>query len=184
MVFIIGVDHRFQHNGDNKDINNDLRLLKDEFYNYLIGKVNILNIKLIAEEYNDEVLNQKKKWFGATDSLGRLAALSMRIDHIFCDPNSEERRELGIPSGREIKINLFGTNREPRNNYEKKLIEEEKKKYWHIREKYWLEKIRNKMQEPIIFICGTHHSERFKSLIANNSYKAKIITRDWEEDRT
>lgn len=178
MVYLIGTDHRVQHNGRVSDdsLINDVNELIRKFEEYLLGKIKELNVCLIAEEFNEEALH--KKW--ATESVARNIANKADIEHRFCDPTKSERRELGIPCKNDIILGLFGKQiKHSLTCDQKELIKKEEQKYWHIREKFWLDKIRDKLQEPLIFICGVDHIEGFKGLIIEKGFGVRIIDHDW-----
>lgn len=82
MVYIIGTDHRFQHDGndDNEVCNKELLSLKDKFKHYIIRQVIKLNIVLIGEEFSEEALSQRINKFGATNTSARLAALFTKMN--------------------------------------------------------------------------------------------------------
>ena len=54
-------------------------------------------IDLIGEELSEEAL---ALWH-ATDSVARTVAVRLLIEHLFCDPESEERHRLGILTDKE-----------------------------------------------------------------------------------
>lgn len=70
------------------------------------------------------------------------------------------------------------------NKDQRQIVEEIKKDYWPIRERFWLENIIDKANEPIIFICGADHSERFKSLLIREGLEAEILINDWKGENT
>jgi hypothetical protein len=180
MVYLIGVnDHMVQCTSDWMDmlyermfgrrLVEELRLSRTQFAQHLKEQAKKLKITLIAEEANEEKLCEYK----AKTCTGRDISKELGIEHRFCDPNSSERKNLGIPSEYEIKERLcFKIGHSDEVN---KLNE----KYWPRREQFWFNKIRDKIDEPIVFICGSVHLESFKLLLTDEGCRAKILSTNW-----
>lgn len=173
MVFLIGTNHKVQYIYKNTNRNRPLIELSKSFARYLEEQVK--DSKMIAEELNEEAIRRNIN--EAKDSTACSVAGKLGIDHKFCDPDPAERKTLGIPSESEIKKQL-GLGICLNDEELKKLVEEEKK-YWHIKEQFWLDEIKDKLHEPIIFICGSDHIERFKLLVVREGYEAKILCKNW-----
>lgn len=165
MVFLVGTHHERQHNGHgSKKMNNN-----QDFVEYIKENINKQNITIIAEEFSEEALGKS----GATESTLKCIAKYLGIEHCFCDPNSKERDEIGILSDEKLKLKL----KLPRalNHEDLKKFEEEKKKYYHIREEFWLKKIQGLASANMIFVCGIKHLDSFQSLLSQNSIKAFVL---------
>lgn len=175
MVFLIGTNHKAQYVYEIANRNRPLMELAKGFARYLEEQGKDLDITLIAEELNEEAIS--KNINKAKDSTARSIAGRLSINHKFCDPGTKERRTLGIPSEYEIKKQL-GLGRSL-NNEELKGLQAEEKKYWHKREQFWFEKIRDRLHERIMFICGSDHVKRFESLVVREGYEAKILCKNW-----
>lgn len=168
MVSLIGVDHIVQYTNDYSD-----KSLIKSFSQYLVERAKQLKITLMAEEFNKEVLLMSN----ATACTARDVAEDLGIEHRFCDPTSSEREQVGIPSQRKIKeqLGFKGLLKDK----EKKRVDEEESKYHLKREQFWLDKIRDKAHEPIIFICGDNHLESFKALLINKGFEVTILGKNW-----
>lgn len=194
MVYIIGVNHEIQHSPIGA--NQELRLEFSKFIKDIIAKYNIV---LCAEEFNEEALGFSHE----SESLLQRIALECDIEHRFCDPNSDERRKLGIPvladKKREIKmalnlpidcsLDIEKIRNTPISQQIKDKLKEfeeyceaNKDRLWRIREEYWLDRIRDNIQEQILFICGHDHVQRFFDLINGNGFQAEIIHEFWNEN--
>jgi hypothetical protein len=171
MIYLIGVNHRIQHNGNNSS---DLSK-RNGFINYLLRKVNEFDVLLIAEEFNQEALTRSD----ATKATAKIAAEKARIEHRFCDPDSQERVRIGIPSCVELQIELFGKAKTIRNHKENELLQIKCKKFNSIREKYWFEKIKDKSLYNVVFICGDDHIESFQSLLNGIGIETVILAKGW-----
>ncbi|MEK7749557.1 MAG: hypothetical protein AAB277_01105 [Planctomycetota bacterium] len=85
-----------------------------------------------------------------TSSTAQKVSRELKIQHRFCDPNLQERHSLCIG-----------------------------KDNFHRRELYWLDCIRDKRNEDIIFICGNDHLESFTSLLRRKGFQSRVHSKDW-----
>jgi len=132
------------------------------------------NPDLIAEELNEDSI---KKW-KALGSLARELAGHLGIRHLFCDPDLEERKALGIKCFKEIAQELgYGRvlTREQAAEVEK--IE---KIHWEKRERFWLDKLIEKQFNKCIFLVGADHVDRFNTLLTAHGFRSAIVDRDWQ----
>lgn len=86
----------------------------------------------------------------ATSSTAQKVSRELKIQHRFCDPNLQERHRLCIG-----------------------------KDNFHQRELYWLDCIRDKRNEDIIFICGNDHLESFTSILRQEGFQSKVHSKEW-----
>lgn len=172
MVYLIGVDHKVQYTNDYTDV-----LLVESFAQYLKGQAKRLKVTLIAEEFNQEAISKSK----AKACTARDVAKKLGIEHRFCDPDCSEREAVGIPSRHKIReqLGLPPFVKDEQLEEQEKRISEEEKKYWDKREQFWFHKIKDKLHERIIFICGDAHLESFRSLLNNGGYEVKILSKNW-----
>jgi len=89
MVFIIGVDHRIQWIP--RKCGQGWAEKIEEFMRYIAQQCQEQQVDLIAEEFNEEAV----KLSNAEDSTARRVAGELSHSHLFCDPDSKEREELG-----------------------------------------------------------------------------------------
>ncbi|MCU0822392.1 MAG: hypothetical protein MUC95_07965 [Spirochaetes bacterium] len=181
MVYIIGVDHLIQYDGP---VPEKLRM---EFEQYLVDTVRKYDITLIAEEFSIESLTDV---YGAKECPARNAAEGCGIGHRFCDPEEKERLELGIPYYFDVKESV----KEKYNIREKLIIDNDLRKriedetgnivksFWNIRERFWINKLADKLNENIIFICGHEHSGRLSYLLENMGIPNLILDPFWRSD--
>jgi hypothetical protein len=173
MLYIVGTDHCTQYVYRTDNLNRSLRV--EEFAAYLRKEAIRLRIKLIAEELSQETV--AKNTNRATSSNARRVALDLGVAHRFCDPDSDERRRLGIPSEGEIEKRLgFGRvlDHDPLRQ-----VEHEERKYWPMREEFWLNCIRDRLQNRVLFVCGAQHASRFQDLVAANGEQVEVLIEDW-----
>lgn len=172
MLYIIGVDHKIQYK---------FWLQKcqySQFEAYLGKQVAKYGVALIAEELSEEAMQP----CGVKESLGQMVAQELGVEHRFCDPTSEERESLGIPSEAELKQHLglgkFLKDTEPQR------LEEEEQKYWPIRERFWLDRICDATVQPVLFLCGDTHVDSFLRLLESEGHDAKVLSRHWGTNRS
>jgi hypothetical protein len=149
---------------ENREIITQLSIIKKVIY--LIGidhqvqhAKNIDIAKLFSSYLEKKVTDLNvdiiaEEWFeellemnNVTSTIPQDIAKKFKIKHIFCDPNKQERERIGWKTKADN----------------------------HLREKYWLDKIKNSSQKNIIFICGSEHLESFKKLIITEGYRAEIL---------
>lgn len=181
MLYIIGIDHLVQYNGP---VPSDLL---GEFKEYIDLLITNLEIDVIAEEFNEEFLVDV---YGATEDTAKSAAEKAGIEHIYCDPDSYERAALGIPYYADVADEI-----KLRHNISDKFISDpeirkivnsevyaEVKKYWELRENFWYEKIKDRLHQNILFLCGHEHVYRFKELLAAYDIESEIINEYWKRE--
>ena len=171
MIYLIGVDHiksqwEYQ-NGSNKKF-------VSSFTNILRRHVKRLNVTVVAEEFNQECLDQQD----VKISTAQRVAEEFCIKHIFCEPPAKERIKLGILSKEEISQQLFHKElwQIPDDTLEQQLINGNHQKYFAKREQYWLDKIKDLKEKRILFICGRSHIESFKKLLEEHEFKVSILS--------
>lgn len=164
-LFLIGTDHSHQIFG-HKDGDSEL------FLEFLLAQIALHRISWIGEELNREALRR----FRAAHSTAELAAKSAKIQHLFCDPDTEERSNLGIPTTEQL-AQILG--HDPCNLPHKevmKAVDLESQKYWSARESNWLEKLQRETRGRAIFIFGSKHVDTFSTILRLHSVKYTIIT--------
>lgn len=139
LLFLIGTSHTLQKGLANAPVG-----CYDEFKG-LIRKISQLNsVKTIGEEMSEEML-------GNTISLCKQVASEEGVIHIFCDPNWEERKAMGIS-----EIDDHST----------------------LRENTWLGKLNGSLF-PAIFVCGADHIDSFKKKCVEGGVTVQVSERDW-----
>lgn len=179
MIYIIGTDHYFQVSTTPKRTGaGKPGMIK--FHRYLSGAAKRLGATLIAEEANEEWVNDQgpEAW-----SVAQRVAEQTGVRHRFCDPNTEERRAVGLKVGGELwdKANAISmtTGRDV-----VAVWKEEVRKGFQAREVFWLGrlKVRGFTKMTILFVCGADHVETFKASLAANGVQACVYCRDWPND--
>lgn len=165
MIHIVGVNHAFQFINSHTDL-----VESEQFRSYILRNVQNNKIGCLAEEMNEEWL--VTKW-NADRCVCREIAKDLGIVHVMCDPNTEERREMGYKTEREI----MGENGlTPLDVSE---IEAFDSKQWRKREEFWFSKIEPYLTRNILFVCGPNHVFSFSKLLEENGRKTKVICERW-----
>ena len=134
---------------------------------------------LIAEEASDE-------WIAAhghaAASVAKEVAEQLRIQHLFCDPDTGQRRAIGLKVGEELVIHAMALSRETGREWTD-IHGEEIEKGFPIREAVWLERLegRDPNNRSVIFVCGAGHVDTFSGALYARQILASIHCRDWTE---
>lgn len=173
MLYLIGTNHCTQYIYESDSLN--FRYRVRDFAARLVSEASRLKIQVLAEELNEEAVANNRNRVIASNV--QRVALDLRIAHMFCDPASDQRKALGIPSTQEIKEQLgLGMFLDPEAT---SLLEQEERKYWPIREKYWLDRLNSKLEKRVLFVCGADHVERFEDLAAKQRNQVEVLVKNW-----
>lgn len=163
---LIGINHADQYPG-HKDGRSDL------FCKFVTKQAISLAVDFIAEEMSREALLKEKVYLSSVE----IAAWSIGVRHRLCDPDSAERKALGIPSFDELR-EARGFSRYISEREEKQL-EADERLYWPIREKEWLDRIQGANHSSLLFILGAQHVESFARLLEQAQYHVNVISPRW-----
>jgi hypothetical protein len=168
-VIILGTNHIYQAGG--KDCaNDDSKLLR----NVILNACQKWDLLGIAEEMNSEGLVRYK----STQSVPCQVATALGLSHCYCDPNTSERARAGIINAANILLDAQ-QNGFDEDEIAKRLGVEEIK-----REQYWLKELQKHDVWPILFVCGSNHVIRFKSLLDSAGYATHVLVGDWSPNTT
>lgn len=173
MIYLLGIRHPLQTEWDRPGPNLSKRF--ERFKSFLSDTVRSTMVAAIAEETNQEIENRTNK-----KSIARLIAEGMcpPILYIPCEANSEERKALGIPTDEEIHNRC----RDPgRSEGLEQCRDSELLKYFPLREKFWIERLRQVVVGATLVLCGPDHIRTFFCRLTENGIPCKIISFDWWE---
>lgn len=162
IIYLIGINHKIQIQNIS---------LEGEFRKFLTKTVKKYKPDLIAEEFSEEAL----KINNVNCTIAQEVSKQNAIRHLLCDPDTETRKQIGYPSRNDVKLKLDIKKRVLENSPEDKLINDEVKKYYYIREKFWLKKILSSSSKIGLFICGVDHLKAFQKLLSKNGFIAIIL---------
>jgi hypothetical protein len=160
MIYLIGVDHVFQHDGRVIRGTKELVLgYRNEFYNFILDAAREYFVTMITEEWCDPEHNQL---VGATTTIGKLAAENLAIKHCYIEPCGEIREQLGLPTTR----------------YDH-LPDNELRRIYDIREEYWLKELQSFNAAVTLHICGADHIQSFGSLLSRRDLRFITLQECW-----
>ncbi len=169
MIYLVGVNHDVQFVNRHSD-----RDVINAFEDYLRDTCREYGVQLIAEEMSIESL---KKW-GATRYVCKSIADELSVKHVFCDPDSGERRIRRIKLEEEIREELgYG---HILTDFQVNKLDEVLKTQWPLREQFWLDKILNAKGDCTLFVLGRSHIESFSELLRQKGIGCVILERQWE----
>lgn len=175
-VFLLGTDHKYQHNSKYYEAVSKDAILK--FKSYLVSVCEYNSIKTIGEEFHISHLKKDRKM-----SVPREVALSLNICHKYCDPDRDEQIKFGIKESGFFTQNKKLPEFLQPEEIQKLTQEEADELEWKEdlkREPIWLSKILELNVWPLLFICGPKHIESFSKLLIAESFKVNIVNKNWE----
>jgi hypothetical protein len=181
MIHIIGMDRYYQVSTDAKRqgaANQDIT----RFQRYLGAAVKRLGAKMIAEQASGEWVEGHGP--GAKSVAQRVAVLN-NIRHRYCDPDTGERRALGLKAEGELWDIANGIAMKTHRNIVE-VWREEVRNNFHAWEAIWVDrlKVRGLDKMAVIFVCGADHADTLKAVLQTNGIEALIHCRDWPDDKS
>lgn len=199
MIYLIGVTHPVQDYNSVRSFGpkyKNIPCLIKEFKSLVVDVIKTHDIKVIAEEYNKSFLKGEHD-HSVLDDIAQ--SFNPPLRHFYCDPDEEERKNIGIPSDSLIEKQVLGQFGFPYRTFleyqdgsdfdfqECRKLEENIqlriRSYWPLREKFWLDKVGNYIYDNILFAIGAFHIPSFSELIQSNCLKSVIIEKDFVGDR-
>jgi len=164
---LLGMNHSHQLFGQ-KD--GDSAALYSHLSNLLLSR----RYDAIAEELNEEAITQ----WGCNESTARKAANAFGVPHCFCDPDSSERVGIGIPSCENLK-KILGIGKFADQKATAKL-DAAVKRFWPVREEFWLNRLRQLRCSHALFILGADHVPSFSALLEREAIGFECLNPHWE----
>ena len=177
LLYLIGVNHGVQFknwkaqafpSGESEAV----RKKREAFKAHVAEMIDQLGIEILAEEFSDEgkkesearefakdfaqAVHEPFDWeserqqFDWETELQKFSK-AKGIQHRFCDPDSSERKALGI----EV---------DPRKETESD---------WRKREQVWLSRIADCKRKGVLFVCGDNHYDAFAQLLESNGFNVQ-----------
>ena len=171
LLYLIGVDHRVQF----KDAQTQMfpawepeavRKQREAFKEYVAEMIDRLDIEILAEEFSKRQPDEQEEanrarvapeleetappplnWETVLEQLSKFKG----IEHRFCDPDSSERKSLGI----EV---------DPQKQTEAD---------WRKREQVWLSRIADCKRKRVLFVCGDNHYDAFAQLLESDGFNVR-----------
>jgi len=168
MIYIHGINHNTQHRGTGCDSEGASGL--EKFVESLCGEK---DISVVAEEFSKEACDKN----GVKDSVCHQVANRLQLLPIYCDPNSSERSELGIPSQAELverakkELGVRIIMGKESNDYYDRL----RAQYDHIKENFWLKELEPYKGKNVLFICGSGHIDSFTAVLIKDGWEVEAV---------
>jgi len=134
---------------------------------------------MIAEEASEE-------WVGdhghGASSVAKGVARQLGIRHLFCNPNRDESRAVGLKVGAQLVAQATAISSETGRNWND-IYDEGVRKQFAIREAFWLGRLgsHDPNNKSIIFVCGADHVDTFPAALNAKEILARIQCREWPE---
>jgi hypothetical protein len=168
MIYLLGTQHSIQT--EQKAPGQHLSDKLGRFRTFVKSAAQSKRVYGIAEESNDEIENIRG------NSIARLVAESGQppLIYIPCEPNTQERRALGIADDPVIHAphDLSGQELEVYRDAE--LL-----RYFPAREKFWIERLHQFPLASVLFILGANHVRTFACRLVENGIPWHIVSFDW-----
>ena len=172
LLYLINVNHTIQFKSALFSESESVQKKREAFKAHVAEMIDKLDIEVLAEEFGDEgkkeseirefvkdfaqAVHEPFDWETARQQFDWETELqkfnkAKGIEHRFCDPDSSERKTLGI----EV---------DP-----KKQTESD----WRKREQVWLSRIADCKLRRVLFVCGDNHYDAFAQLLESNGFNVQ-----------
>ena len=172
LVYLIGVNHAVQFKSAIAQMFSEserVRQKREAFRTHVAEMIDKFDIEILAEEFSQEAKRQSDEREAeafrerVTAELGTAPeplnyetvleqfSKAKGIEHRFCDPDSSERKALGI----EV---------DPRKETEAD---------WRKREQVWLSRIGDCKHSRVLFVCGDNHYDAFAQLLESDGFNVR-----------
>lgn len=170
MLYIIGIAHRAQARKPDGKLTDE----QQAFASCLRHAIEKTHPAFIGEEDNEEFLLKR-----AEISISKeIAEENDNIEHRFCDPNTEERLLIGYKNFMSVSLELWMVEPELSNDeLTCKARAIEISRYFPIRERFWLERLKGFGDVNSVSVCGDIHIESFGALLESEGIPHAVVQR-------
>jgi hypothetical protein len=147
------------------------------FKKYLAQTARRLGAVAIAEEMSeDRILGYGHN----AESVAQSVAHDLKIAHVYCEPDKNARRELGLRAGQEMTHHASDIAKRDRRDFEE-VYRVEVRKQFRIREAFWASRLEpyRPQDNPILFVCGADHCKTFLKTLQQVRVDARVCCADW-----
>ena len=180
MIHVIGTCHKTQIWNDlvrKRALGAPPRSKLQEFQEYLTATAAGLGVTAIGEEMTADRVTASGD---NAVSVARVVTTAMQIQHVFCEPDGEDREKLGLRAGDEMVRHVKGLAAVEGRDWTE-IHREEVRKQFPIREKFWAEKLAvlcpNDRQT--LFICGADHCQTVVQTFQHQELNVTVNCSDW-----
>jgi hypothetical protein len=171
-LYVVGVHHKYQF-GPCHAFKENLFSAHEAFAVFLKNHCVQLSIKTLAEEIN---FDARKKW-GIKQTVPKRIAEDLCIEHAECDPNEEERKQLGILNEGFVKMNGLI------NEWSAETVQANIRREYDKREAEWIHRLSQLNHFPVLFVCGSKHSKSFLEKANKHGFNAQLIVEEWTPNK-
>jgi len=166
MFYLIGVAHRVQ-TFENPGAQNEGQA---KLAGTIRDCIEQFAPRVIAEEHSREAL-------GAHHSIAQQLAKEHKLEHRFCDPESDWRKAVGYKGRDQLEMEIFTHSWEvpPNDIICGRAGAIEMMLYFPMRERRWLECLADMRAENVVFICGQAHIESFSELLRSKGIDVTVV---------
>jgi hypothetical protein len=166
MFYLIGVAHRVQ-TFENPGAQNEGHAMLAGTIRDCIEQ---FAPRVIAEEHSREAL-------GARHSIAQQLAEEHKLEHRFCDPESDWRKAVGYKGRDQLEMEIFTHSWDvpPNDIICGRAGAIEMILYFPMRERRWLECLADMCAENVVFICGQAHIGSFSELLRSNGIDVTVV---------
>jgi len=170
MLLVVGTGHHYQF-GAGVHFGGDCCTEADEtaFAEMLRELTDAYAVQVIAEELNLQALKE----VGKSTSVMQTVATALAIPHLFCDPNRQERQQLGIRTESDIRMSVF-----PKTLTED-VVQALTVESWRRRELEWLRRLDAVKSKRVLFVCGANHISTLTPLAQTQGFGVKVVHIAW-----
>jgi hypothetical protein len=165
LLYLIGVNHTVQFKSAVSQLfseSESVQKKREAFKAHVAEVIDKLDIEILAEEFSEESKHKPQERKTALDEQSEQARFETAlaqcnyetvleqfskgkgIEHRFCDPESKERKALGIEESD-----------------------------WRKREHVWLSRIADCKRRRVLFVCGDNHYDAFAQLLESNGFSVQ-----------
>jgi len=165
MFYLIGVAHRVQKFDDWDTLNEGQSELAEAIRN----SVHRCSPRVIAEEHSLEAL-------GKSQSIAKRLANEYKLEHRFCDPPTEQRKQMGYKGRDQLEFEIFTNSWDvpPRDVICGRAGAIEMAVYFPMRERYWFQCLSDVLSQDVLFICGQAHIASFSQLLKSEKVDVTV----------
>ena len=166
MFYLIGVAHRVQ-TFENRDALNEVQAQLAKTIRDCIER---FAPRVIAEEHSREALGERH-------SIAQRLAEEHKLEHRFCDPESDWRKAVGYKGRDQLEMEIFTHSWDvpPNDIICGRAGAIEMVQYFSMRERRWLECLADVLADNVVFICGQAHIESLARLLQSHGVDFTVI---------
>ena len=175
MIYLIGVEHKVQ----SVSVGGEETADQIKYRLYLEQAIEEYKPTVVAEEYSEDALSRSAYLRGIPQEFfTRKIATPKGVKHLPCDSDLRTKCSMGYQGSDGWRMQIPRLEKcDSSSDHEPLPDALEVTKDFPPRENYWLEQLKDILQEEIIFVCGDYHVDTFGSRLKNNGIKSRVVAR-------